>query len=175
MPHMPDYTCTPPKGGGGGKTLYIVLTVIIVLAALKLEHFLAEYGIYVLIAIGLATGAIAARFAYRAYTELKARTWRMEDASVMSKYEAERQIYYGGRYPRHPLDGGPYIKGEVIEGDVNSAYPRAITEGHGKRATGLPRGEEGTRSGSQRSGPPRRRQSTWPALRQDTGEERPEQ
>ena len=164
---MPDYKCTPPKGGGG-KALYYVLLVIVILVGLKVEHFLAEYGTYVLIAIGLVTGTIVVTYAYRLYAALKVRTWREDDASVMSKHDAIR-VWEETRFP---LDGGPVVKGEVLRNEKP-----AITQGHGEGASGLPAWREGERSGSQRSRTTRYRNRTWPTLRQDESSkpQRPEQ
>jgi hypothetical protein len=160
MPHMPNYKCTPPSGGKGKVVYYIVLILALVIAV-KVEYFLAEYLTYILIAIAVVVGIGAGRLAYNIATALRAKTWHMEDASVMSKHDAER-VYYGGRYP---LDGGPVIKGEVIEGDIRSAYPRAITKGHRKGTTGLPGWEKGTRSRSPRSQEAGDSESRWPKKR----------
>lgn len=172
MPHMPDYKCTPPKGGG--KIWVIFILAIVVVAGAKVGETIAHYFVYVLWAAGIITTAVLIRLGYNVRQALKARTWHIEDASVMSKHDAEQRIYYGGRFP---LDGGTVIQGRVIEGDVNSAYPREITEGNREGASGLPTWRESTRSGSQRSGPTRRKQSTWPTLRQNQSDkpERPEQ
>lgn len=172
MPHTPDYKCTPPKGGGNIWVIFVF--AIVVVAGAKMGEAIAHYFVYVLWAAGIITTAVLIRLGYNVTKALKARTWHIEDASIMSKHDAEQRIYYGGRFP---LDGGTVIQGHIIEGDVNSAYPRAITEGNREGASGLPTRRESTRSGSQRSGPTRRKQSTWPTLRQDQSgkPKRPEQ
>lgn len=171
MPHMPNYKCTPPKGGGG-RALYICLLIILAVIAVKVGGFIAEYLTWFLVGIGVIATAVTAKLGYSVIRALQTRTWKMDDASVMSKHDAN-QIYYGGHFPRHPLDGGPYIQGEVLEVDINSAYPKELTgdaqstdpQSDRERVARLQRREASKRRGSQRGGTTRNGESGWPQKR----------
>lgn len=172
MPHTPDYKCTPPKGGG--KIWVVFILAIVVVVGAKMGEAIAHYFVYVLWAAGIITTAVLIRLGYNVTQALKARTWHIEDASVMSKHEALRGYETGASWmlnQNRKHDAG-YVIGEV----VNDEKP-AIEKGNRQGASGLPAWRESTGSGSQRSGSTRRKQSTWPTLRQDQSgkPKRPEQ
>lgn len=151
---MPDYNCTPPKGGGKGVRLFLLAVLVVICAAIGRE--VAHYFIYVLIGIGVIAAASLTGYIVKIRRNLQARTWQIEDASVMSKHDALQWQYA----QRHPLDGGPVIQGEVIPGEKP-----AITEGNRRGTSGLPPWGESERSGSPRSEETRDSESRWPKKR----------
>lgn len=162
MPHMPNYKCTPPKGGGG-RVLYIFLLILLAVIAVKVEAEIARYLTYILIGLAIVLSVVVVRLGFSVYHALQARTWKMQNASVMSKHDALRGYETGTSWmlnQNRKHDAGYAIPGEVID-DAQSA----IEESYGTGASGLSEGQNGARSGSQRSGSPRRSKRTWPKKR----------
>lgn len=168
MPHMPDYNCTPPKGGSVGKTIWVIALIFAVVIISKTVGFIEEYFVWFATAASIITASIAAKYGIDVWRALHVRTWKMKDASVMSKYERDKLEQ---RYAeRHALDGGPVIRGELINGSIRTESDRAGT-------TGLPSGETRERSRRPQSRRTSRQQRGWPEIESDAEKKpgRPEQ